>query len=215
VQLNLSHQHYLVDPTRIDSVTVIGVGSVGSNLVTMLAHMGVEKISVWDADFVASHNVPASSYGHPDVGSLKVKALHDRVLRDTGVKIHTHETMYAGERLDSHYVVSCVDDMDARKVIWDYVRDHPRIRLFCDTRMNKAFVDVISVQPLDARDIDRYNALWFPNEEAQQQMCGTHGVIFGTARAATIVAANINSFAHTRDYRWRVTERCDTLERIP
>jgi hypothetical protein len=214
MQLNLSHQQYLVDPKSIDSVTVIGVGSVGSHLVSMLAHMGVENIEVWDADFVASHNIPSSAYGKGDIGSPKVHALYDRVLRDTGAKLHTHSTMYAGEKLDSLYVVSCVDDMNSRKMIWDRVREHPRIRLFSDTRMNKAFVDVITVQPLVQEDIKRYDALWFSNEDAELQMCGTHGVPFATQRAASIVAGNINSFSRHKTYRWRVTERCDTLERI-
>lgn len=212
--MNLSHQFQIFDPANARPVTIMGAGSVGSFAAFLLAKAGVPDITVWDADVVSSHNVPMSLYGPSDVQRLKVDALQEHLERLTGIRIKTEPRMYDGERLARTSVIACVDTMKAREVIWEQVKDRATIDFFGDSRVNAAFIDILSVVPHKRKDIDRYEALQFPDREASMQICGMHGIGYAAVRAAGILAANLTRYWSESKYEWRVTERCDTLLRV-
>lgn len=214
MRLNHSHQASLFDPKLARTVHLIGAGSVGSWVAVMLARVGITDIHVWDGDSVASHNVPMSAYGKDDVGKVKVIALRELIERETGVRITTHEKMYEGEPLRNASVISCVDTMVARSVIWNAVKRKPTIDFFGDTRLNAAFIDILSIAPCKTGEIKDYETLSFSDEDAQIQVCGMHGIVLATSRAAGIVVANLTRFWTYGMKEWRVTERCDTLQRV-
>lgn len=210
---NFSHQDRLFDPDRAKRVTVLGAGSVGSCLIFMLTKMGVKDVTVYDGDSIESHNTPMSMYDSDTVAEYKVHVLNDMVLLGGGVELTTHARMYEGEELKNCSVVSCVDTMSARKLIWSKVKKNPSIDLFIDTRTAGAYVEVLSIDPNNRQDIERYEALLYEDKDAVRQMCGTHGIIFASMRAAGIAAANIARYWTERKKEWRVAERCDTLIR--
>src|SRR5437867_1166193 len=94
--MNFDQQREVFDPNFAKPVTVIGVGSVGSQAVATLAKEGCDDITVWDGDYVASHNIPMSEYRPTDLMRLKVEALQEIVLTATGIKIKTMPCMYDG-----------------------------------------------------------------------------------------------------------------------
>lgn len=214
-ELNMAHTERLFNPELARPIELIGVGSVGSHLAMGLAKMGFTDIRVWDDDFVASHNVPASLYGRNDVGALKVHALRRRVEDDTGVLLDIVPEKYSGEAFKRQSVViACVDKMAARKVIWETIRGKQSVQLYCDTRMNATYVEVLALVPFKAQDAKRFDGLWFPDTEASTQMCGSHGIWFGAARAADIVGSRVTQFLTTGSCDWRMIERCDTVTRV-
>lgn len=215
VRANFSHQQSLFSPKRAKRTIVLGAGSVGGQVVSYLASMGVEDIEAWDADIVASHNVPMSVYRPKDVGRLKVEALREIVLDATGVEIKVRTEMYTGqERLSNASVVACVDTFAARKAIWQRVRMNPTVHLLCDTRVGAFYLEVLAIDPCDRTDIKRYETLMRTDKEAARQTCGMHGTILVASRAANIAAQNLTSFWQSRHKNWRVAERCDTLARV-
>lgn len=171
-------------------------------------------IHVYDGDEIASHNGPMSLYGIDDVGRFKVDALAERIHRDTGVIITTCPRMYAGEKLANTSVIASVDTMVARRLIWQQVKDRVTVDLFFDTRLNAAYIDVLAIEPTNHTDQVRYEALDFPDEEAETQICGLHGITYASTRAAGIVTANLTQYWMGRGKKWRHRERCDTLEQV-
>lgn len=215
--MNHAHQENLFDPKLARKVYLFGAGSVGSWLALFLAKMGMSDIEVWDADLVSSYNVPMSLYRPQDVGRYKVDALAEIVLDMTGVTLTTRREMYAGQAaLRNALVVSCVDTMEeGRKPIWEAVKkNRVTLDLFCDTRTSECYVEVLSIEPCSTADAKRYDAMLFPDTEAAKQLCGRHGIVFTTTRAAGIVAANIATFLTTGSKEWLVQERCDTLQKV-
>lgn len=214
-ELNMAHTERLFDPKLVRPIELIGVGSVGSHLAMGLAKMGFTDIRVWDDDFVASHNVPASLYGENDVGVLKVHALRRRIEEDTGVLLEVVPEQYDGAPFKRQsIVIACVDKMAARKVIWETIRGKQSIQLYCDTRMNATYVEVLALVPHRAQDAKRFDGLWFPDTEASTQMCGAHGIWFGTTRAADVVGSRVTQFLTTGSCDWHFAERCDTVTRV-
>jgi hypothetical protein len=212
--MNHAHQAKLFDPKFARPVTLLGAGSVGSWCALLLAKIGVTDIRVYDEDSVGSHNVPMSLYGIDDVGKHKVDALHERILRDTGIAITAHARMYEGESLANTSVIAAVDTMAARRLAWKQAKDRASVDLFCDTRLDAAFIDVLAVDPSNPAEQAEYEKLDFADEEALVQICGLHGIAYASVRAAGIVAANLTQYWMGYGKQWRVTERCDTLLRV-
>lgn len=210
---NFAHQEDLFDPRYARKVILIGAGSVGSYVALFLAKMGVADIEVWDADVVLSHNTPASLYSHNDIGRRKVESLTEHVERLTNVQIKAVPTMYSGEELRGVSVIACVDTMATRKMIWEKVKLCPTIDLFCETRVNAWYLEVFAVAPCNPEDIKRYeDALFSDKEVARRQLCGRHGIVQVSARAAQVVVSNFARFWQSGQKKWRHGERADTLE---
>lgn len=211
---NFSHQRKIFDPRRGCKVVGFGAGAVGSWTALFLAKEGFTDIEWWDGDTVNSHNIPMALYGPEDIGKYKVECLRQIVQRLTGTSIHVHTKHYEGERLSNCIVVSCVDTMEeGRHRIWKEVKGKSSIPLYCDSRVAVAYVEVLSVRPFAPRDIARYETLLFDNKEAKRQMCGEHGIVYGSVNAARVIASNAAQAAMNSTVPWRFAERCDTLER--
>lgn len=210
------HQERLLNPSDIKKpVTVIGVGSVGSMVVFALAKMGFEDIVVWDHDVVSSHNVPMSLYTNKDVGTLKVVALQQHIKNLVGVEISINKSRFEkGEQLSRTYVVMCVDTMRARKVIWDSVRGVPTIDLVCDTRTDAGLLTVHALNPNDPQSGRRYAKTLCADKHAGVQICGMHGIMYVSMRAASIVAANVARTVRHEEPKWEITERVDLLQSL-
>lgn len=202
MKLNLSQQLELFDPGLARPVTVIGAGSVGSQVVSMLARLGVSDITVWDADSVESHNIPMSAYGPEHLGRYKVEALHDLVLAQTGIEIKVRREMYQGEALKSSVVCS-VDTMAARSLIFEQVNNNPLVDLFIDTRTSEEYLEVYSVRPCCADETRQYAKLLYPDSEALRSMCGRHGVIYVTSLTAAVAVSRLTTAWKGGKNKWR------------
>ncbi|MEK7516777.1 MAG: ThiF family adenylyltransferase [Patescibacteria group bacterium] len=183
-ELNFSQQQRIFNRTVARPVTVIGAGSVGSFVVTMLPKMGVSKITVYDRDAVESHNVPMSAYRLKDQGRYKVEALAEIVREQSGLEINAIRAMYTGEPLRGT-VIACVDSMEARMLIWKQVKINLAVDLLVDTRVAGEFVRNLAVNPNDPDDVADYEKLLYPGSKALRPTCGNHGIVY----VATVAAA--------------------------
>lgn len=210
---NFAHQENLFDPRYARKVILIGAGSVGSYVTLFLAKMGVVDIEVWDADVVLSHNTPASLYSHSDTGRCKVEALKDHVQRLADVQIKAVPAIYSGEELRGASIIACVDTMAARKMIWEKVKLCPTVDLFCETRVNAWYLEVFAIAPCNPEDIKKYEDCYFSDgKAARRQMCGRHGIVQVSVRAAQVVVSNLARFWQSGQKKWRHGERADTLD---
>jgi molybdopterin/thiamine biosynthesis adenylyltransferase len=189
--LNFSQQKRIFSASAAEPVTVIGVGSVGSQTVAMLAKIGVKTITVHDGDSVESHNIPMSAYRIKDLGVPKVRALAEIVAEQSGVRITAIQKMYAGEELRGA-VVACVDSMEARKRVWEAVKNNPAVSILVDTRVAEELVSVFAVHPCDPDDVAYYeHFLSYDSGSAVRPLCGVHGIVYVGAMAAVTVCANL------------------------
>lgn len=192
--LNHGQQHELFTAAHAMPVTVIGAGSVGSQVACMLAKIGVTDLSVWDADDVESHNIPMSAYRLKDLGVRKTFALAEIVREQSGVAITEIREMYAGQPLRGA-VVSCVDTMEARQLIWNTAKGDPLVDILVDTRTAAEYVSVFAVNPSDPDDIAYYEYfLRYGYGDAVKPNCGYHGIVHVAAQAAIAAVANLTNW---------------------
>lgn len=194
--LNLSAQHNIFNPDAARPVTLIGAGSVGSEVARQLTKIGITDLTVYDDDYVESHNIPVSCYRVKDLGRSKVDALMDVIKEQSGIEIKVLNT-----RFDTTHpplkgtVVSCVDSMEARQEIWENVKHRPDVDILIDTRVSEELVWVFAIHPCDPDDIELYeHHLSYSSKEAAPAMCGRHGIIYVASTAARAVCANLTGW---------------------
>lgn len=199
-KLNYAEQNNLLDPSLARPVTLIGAGSVGSYLATLLVKEGCPDLRVYDFDNVESHNIAIADYGIADLAQLKVTALADTIRSRTGFDISAYPVPYNGQKLVGN-VICCVDNMEARQVVWDKVYGpanspdpDPNIGIFLDTRTDKQFIEIFAFNPCDKLRADEYKKYFYKSSEANRPTCGTHGLpdlAMMTAALAMRVLRNI------------------------
>ena len=64
----------LIDQSRLDKITVIGAGGIGSALLQNAAIMGFGKITVWDPDTLEEHNLSTTSWPERFLNKQKVSS---------------------------------------------------------------------------------------------------------------------------------------------
>lgn len=182
------------------NVIVIGVGSTGSFTALTLAKMGVQNIKVIDFDEIEAHNIPNQFYRLSDVGKLKVEALKEIIKDFTGIDIIT-ENIEIGEdyefELDMNtIIISCVDNIEARKLIVDKLDEQP-IK-FIDTRFGG---EGFSIHVTDMSNEEQVkvikDSLDLPVKETT---CGSKGIIYTINSLASEVANIVKKMLKNESY---------------
>jgi len=136
------------------SFTVIGAGSIGSHVTSMLVKMGATKVTVHDPQRVSTENVGPSLYGMNNVNELKVECLRGLLLTETGVEITAIPRLYRIEPLESEVVIVTIDSMEGRRRIWDSHRI--KWKLWVDARMGFDQCGVYVCNAYDDHSVDLY-----------------------------------------------------------
>lgn len=157
--------------------------------------MGVPRLAVWDDDDVSEHNFPMSAYRlEKDFMRPKVDALRDIVKEATGLVIDARREKYEGQELTDPVVV-CVDTMEARQAVWRNARMNNDVAILIDTRTASKLLWVFAVQTCDHDDAAYYDHhVSYGSKQAAQHMCGLHGFMPMSLRAAGLVTENLTSW---------------------
>jgi sulfur carrier protein ThiS adenylyltransferase len=144
-------------------VSIVGAGSIGSNLCLLLARLGVEDITVYDDDLVEDHNLGHQAFRIQDIGKKKVEALKEVVLEATGIEIKTMDTRV--ERLETDILVLGVDNMKSRKDIFE----NSEFSYYVDGRMGGETFNIFAGTKIESQ---RYQDTLYSDEDASEAPCG-------------------------------------------
>ena len=107
------------------SIIVFGVGGVGSALVNMLVRSGIQHIAIVDFDKIDITNVNRQLVANlQNVGKYKVdeleiqlKNINNQVKIDKFALKYSEETMNLIDLNKYDYIVDCIDDLSAKKLL--------------------------------------------------------------------------------------------------
>jgi len=118
-----------------ESVTIVGLGGIGSHLIQMLLKMGNISIVAYDYDVVEEHNIGTQEYRFQDIGKNKVDVWKERA-KDYGARITGYpERVTKDTAFGTTFVFSAVDTISARKDIFKAFLNSPVTRYLIDGRM--------------------------------------------------------------------------------
>lgn len=200
IETRYMRQSGFLDTDKLSTrLNIIGVGAIGSFTALTLSKMGFNDIAVWDADTVSSHNLPNQFYRECDIGKPKVAALKEIVQAFTGTEIKTHQEMFKDRNILG-ITISGVDSMDARIQIWRKLKFNMKVPLYIDARMGGEVMNIIALNPMDIRDIERYEASLYPSKEALKLRCTQQAIIYTLLHVAGYVANTVKRFVMHEGY---------------
>jgi len=107
---------------------IIGAGGIGSNLIPILSRIGLYDITVYDPDIIEEKNITYQNFKFGEIGMKKanVMAKYDKV------KGEPFAVLTKGQLKGYDLVVCCVDNLAARRLLYDY--DKPWLDLRAEGR---------------------------------------------------------------------------------
>lgn len=160
-----------------ERINVIGAGAIGSFVTLSLAKMGFSNITVYDDDVIETENMNCQFYPLPEIGNSKVEALRKVVEIFTGTKIEWVNKKYTGGALPGT-VISAVDKMSVRKLIWSESLLHPETTLIIDPRMSAEDAALYCYSPLLENDRLCYEKTLYSDEEAVVERCTAKATMY-------------------------------------
>jgi molybdopterin/thiamine biosynthesis adenylyltransferase len=180
-------------------ITIIGAGAIGSFTALSLAKMGFEDITVYDFDKIEIENMNCQFYRRSDVGKLKVEALADLVESFTDVRINAVNQLFEGAPLNG-IVISAVDSMSARQMIWDGQKMSAGVDMLIDPRMGAETAMLYCMNPHDANDRFSYEKTLYSDNEAVQDRCTAKSTTYTALLLSGLVAKAVKDIVTDSPY---------------
>jgi sulfur carrier protein ThiS adenylyltransferase len=177
-------------------IQLIGVGSVGLQILRMLVAMTFDRIEIFDDDKVDATNVHTQCYPHSMIGKPKVLAAIDTV-KDLFVptrftSIDPYELRLPDDTISIYpksVVFLCVDSMLARTNIFESCEP----ALIIDTRCAAESVHVLTCT--NTRGARRfYRSTLFTDAEASPEPCGYRSTIYNATLAASLAIHQLTRY---------------------
>jgi molybdopterin/thiamine biosynthesis adenylyltransferase len=161
--------------------------------------MGFEDITVYDFDKIEIENMNCQFYRLSDVGRLKVEALADLVESFTNVKINAINQLFEGDPLNG-IVISAVDSMSVRQMIWDGQKKSASVEMLIDPRMGAEIAMLYCMNPHDAADRVSYEKTLYSDDKAVQEPCTAKSTTYTALLLSGLVAKAVKDIVTDSDY---------------
>jgi hypothetical protein len=170
-------------------VTLIGAGGIGAITAIVLAKMGIPVLNIYDDDTVDPENVATQFYGPSDIGQDKTYSLTKLIANFSDETIVYPNYLRVGrvgvepKHLKNPIIISAVDSITARKVIWQNVLQ-TKWMWYLDARMSAEIFQLYAVNGISR--IDPYNAMLMDlnEEDVLDEPCTSKATIYTGAMAA-------------------------------
>lgn len=205
-------------------IVIIGLGGIGSWVAFELAKMGARELWFFDYDRVEVHNACYSVYGRHqaralkreggmNIGKTKVEAMKRFLHRWEGagkfnrdLKIKTFARGPLPEDLFPKLcvVVVAVDDMDARKDIWEKnIHLNPNVLYLIEARMGAEASMIYTIRPMNDYDAEFYSnpSILYPQSEASRETCAEQSFVYTAAMTGSIITSQIKNIL-MKEYLW-------------
>jgi sulfur carrier protein ThiS adenylyltransferase len=188
-----SRQQDIVPAERLSHcrATVIGVGAIGRQVALQLAAMGVPELQLIDFDRVEESNLASQGYLESDLGRLKVDAAADSCRAvNSRLEIRVAPERFKRSMAVGNVVFCSVDKIDARRLIWEVVRD--QTACFVDGRMSAEVLRVLTA--CDPQSRDHYPTTLFQQSEAFVGACTAKTTIYCANIAAGLMVSQFTKY---------------------
>lgn len=200
------------DQTRNYNIIIGGAGGIGSWLSFLLIRAGF-SIVVYDDDIVEEHNLGGQLFQVSDIGKPKVEAL-SRVINTfnfpTGSVFYRNEKITENTRFNigryhSAIFVSCFDNMEARKTLFNKYIEHCNINsysAFVDGRLLMEQMTIFNVNKFVPNSQEMYVSEYlFDDSEVEDLPCSMKQTTHSAAMIASHMVGFITNYVSNEKYR--------------
>lgn len=208
---HLTRQLDILPPEKLGvGISIVGAGAIGSWAALALAKMGFMDITVYDHDTIEVENMNCQFYRFKDITKNKAEALHDLVKDFTNVEIKAIPEEYKGGLLRG-IVISAVDSMSVRKLIWDSHKNKAHnTKFIIDPRMGAEIAMLYTMDPMNEQDQVSYEKCLYTDENAEQERCTAKATIYTANMLSGLVAKTVKDIVtdgpYPRTAIWSIAE---------
>jgi hypothetical protein len=198
--MEFQRQKNIFDPSKHkETISIVGCGSVGSFAALALAKMGCNVTEVYDSDRIESHNLPNQFYAKAQLGNYKNKSIKELLSFYTDSNPNINENVVEKQVFNTEIVVSAVDSMSARKMIWNNVKASKNVKFYVDSRMGGKIFSLFSVRMNNKKDIQHYEQNLVSDSETTELRCTERTIIFNVLGLASFICNNISNFLNKKN----------------
>jgi len=197
----------LIPQDKLDSVTVVGLGGIGSGIVMLLSIMGFKHIRGYDDDIMEEHNFGTTLYAEDWYTNIVMnndnsKAnMADHVVKSYGgsnieSEMLNDKFLGYGQVLSPKTIV-CTDDMDSRKLVYENWLEYDDREVLIDLRMDALTMSCITT----TKNSDVYMKHWFPpGGSGEEAPCTMKHTIFCANLIAGLGVSQLFNFLTKRPF---------------
>jgi molybdopterin/thiamine biosynthesis adenylyltransferase len=193
----------IVDPSQLAQLRIllVGLGSFGSWTLLNLIKMGCQDILAYDFDDVSIENYANQIYWQAHVGKKKADVMAS-FTKAHDVPVKFIKEPFKGGIIKTDICISAVDNMKARKALWETAKLSLSVKLFLDARMAGTGVQCFALLPKEPADVR-----WFEDKDAEWLFddndkgisplkCTEKGIVFGAQMGALHLANAVAAFTN-------------------
>lgn len=186
-----------------ETAIIGGAGGIGSWVSVFLSRIG-HKLIIYDMDEVDETNMAGQCYMESNIGMKKVDAVKEVCNHFSSNEIETNDNPYDEKSMASYLIISCFDNMKARKIMFERCLDAARYYykkemteqfnkcLFVDGRMTAEQGQIYFVKP-NKESIDKYRETLFEDGEVEDLPCSFKATSHNGAMIASQMVSGINN----------------------
>lgn len=166
---------------RNQTVTLAGLGGIGSYVGFLLSRVKPERIIIYDPDMIESVNMSGQLYSRSVIGSFKASALVSFMMDYSGYyNIYANNQRFTSRCPSTNIMICGFDNMSARKTFYEVWKEsvineqeeEKAKCLFIDGRLAAEEFQVFCIKGDDLYHMKKYEEEWlFSDEEAEMTMC--------------------------------------------
>jgi molybdopterin/thiamine biosynthesis adenylyltransferase len=172
------HRDIIPAEAMAKKIVIVGAGAIGSFVTLALAKMGYSNLHVIDFDTIDEANIGNQFYPINMVGKPKTMALAEMIHMFSGIKITALEGKLdeKSARINADIVISAVDSMAVRKLIYDLSDCYHLI----DPRMGAeyAMMRVLRMAEGTKEEHADYTGTLYSDDEAVRERCTAKTTIY-------------------------------------
>lgn len=216
--MNYTRQLDILGPGDIIfPVTIIGCGGIGCITAVSLAKLGCPDITLMDDDMVEDHNLPNQFFRICDLGKPKVIACKE-IIKDFSpdCQVTAITEKFDGSQSLSGIIISGLDTMSARKMVWEKVKYNIDVPLYIDGRLGGEIMQVFTVRPCQIEDVEFYEdeENLFPDEEAVQLPCTARAIMYTGFGIACLIGSQMKKWLRGEVYHRRISSDLKTMIKL-
>jgi hypothetical protein len=171
------------------NVGIVGAGGIGATSALILAKMGVVQLTVWDDDLVGEVNIPTQLHKWSEINQPKVFSLQRTLEEFSDEILFTPMQERITETSAFPYfdlLISAVDSITGRKLIWDAIYRGEKPAWYLDQRMSSRQYQHFLVRMADKNAVHNYASLLenISEDDVETEPCTEKATFFCSATAA-------------------------------
>lgn len=171
----------LINQELLNEITVIGLGSIGSELISQLAIMGWDNIIMYDNDTLERHNLSSTKYYEDYLGSAKARAAEVTARRfNNNCNVTAYRELFKTHSKITPIAIVCTDTMESRATVYKEWKKLSNRKILIDIRMDSLTMQMVTTTMTK----DKYNEFFVNDAEIEDAVCTMKHTIFTSSLAA-------------------------------